>query len=139
MDLLPAGKSTASPGELLAHDRTRPVVDDFLEEYDLVVFDLPPAIVVADVGSFAHKLDAVVLLYRFGGVPGALLSSAVSHLRRAGVHLMGVIVNAVHVPRGARSYGYGYEYGSSYRDGHEPGSHNGRDVDAVTREYEVKS
>ena len=112
--ILPAGRCEASPGELLASDKALPVIDELLEDYDLVVFDLPPAVVVADVANFAGKLDAVLLLYRSGGVSGTLLASAVSRLRRAGVNLMGLIVNAVYVPRSSSGYGYGYGYGSSY-------------------------
>jgi capsular exopolysaccharide synthesis family protein len=111
LEVLPAGHCQGLPGELLAAAGSLPVLDELTAAYDLVVFDLPPAVVVADVASFAHKLDAVLLLYRAGGVSGRLLAAAVARLRQSDVKLMGVILNAVYVGHGPGGYGYGYGYG----------------------------
>lgn len=116
LSVIAAGDCKTEPGELLAGHRSLPVLGEFQDAFDLVVLDLPPAVVVADVANFAHKLDAVILLYRSGGVPGRVLTSAVSKLKQAEANVMGVIVNAVHIPRGpagygAAGYGYGYGYG----------------------------
>lgn len=114
LDIIPAGHCEARPGELLASDRAEPIIDELLEDYDMVVFDIPPAVVVADVANFANKLDAVMLLYRSGGVSGRLLEAVAKRMRKAGVNLMGVIVNAVVVRAVPGGYGYDYTYGYSY-------------------------
>ena len=111
LSILPAGNSTSSPGELLAGDRALEVIEELKKAYDLVVFDLPPAVVVADVANFASNLDALLLVYRAGKVPGRLLTGTVSRLHQAEVNLLGVIVNAVYVSRALGGYGYGYGYG----------------------------
>ena len=117
LDVIPAGRCEARPGELLASDRALPIIDEMMEEYDLVVFDIPPAVVVADVANFANKLDAVMLLYRSGGVSGRFLEATARRLRKAGVNLLGVIVNAVVVRRVPGGYGYGdYSYGYGYAE-----------------------
>ena len=114
VDVLPAGSCTGRPGELLASELAKPIIEQLTEEYDLVVFDLPPAVVVADVANFASKLDALILLYRSGGVDGRMVSATASRLRRAGVNLIGVIVNAVVIQ--STPGGYGYSYEESYHD-----------------------
>ncbi|HIL35934.1 MAG TPA: polysaccharide biosynthesis tyrosine autokinase [Planctomycetes bacterium] len=111
LTILPAGQTTTSPGELLASDRALATIDELKEAYDLVVFDLPPAVVVADVANFASNLDALLLIYRSGVVPGRVLTGAVTKLRQSEVNLLGVIINAVFVSRGTGGYGYGYGYG----------------------------
>jgi len=116
VDVLPAGKCSGRPGELLASDAALPVIDQLTAAYDLVVFDLPPAVVVADVANFAGKLDALLLLYRAGGVSGRLVEAATGRLRRSGVNLMGVILNAVVIQATSGGYGYGYGYSDSYGD-----------------------
>jgi capsular exopolysaccharide synthesis family protein len=113
LDILPAGKTSSSPGELLAGERAFEVVEELKASYDLIVFDLPPAVVVADVANFASNLDALLLVYRSGKVPGRLLTGAVNKLRQADVNVLGVIINAAYVSRalGRYGYGYGYKYG----------------------------
>jgi capsular exopolysaccharide synthesis family protein len=119
LDVLPAGRCRGRAGEVLASPNVGPLLESLSEDYDLVVFDLPPAVVVADVANFANQLDALVLLYRCGGVPGRLLESAADRLRKAGVNLVGVIFNAVvaHSGPGGYGYGYGYGYANSYGEG----------------------
>ncbi len=122
LDVIPAGRCEARPGELLASDRALPIIDEMMAEYDLVVFDIPPAVVVADVANFANKLDAVMLLYRSGGVSGRFLEATSKRLRKAGVNLMGVIVNAVVVRAVPGGYGYGeYSYGYGYSENSKRG------------------
>jgi capsular exopolysaccharide synthesis family protein len=108
LDILPAGKKSSSPGELLAGERALEVIEKLKASYDLIVFDLPPAVVVADVANFASNLDALLLVYRSGKVPGRLLTGAVNKLRQAEVNVPGVIINAVYVSRALGGYGYGY-------------------------------
>ena len=110
LSIMPAGKSASSPGELLAGDRALEVIDELKNAYDLIVFDLPPANVVADVANFASNLDALLLVYRAGKVPSRLLTATINRLQQAEVTLLGTILNAVCVSRIMGGYGYGYGY-----------------------------
>ena len=116
LNVITAGRCEARPGELLASSKAGDLVEEMRAEFDLVVFDLPPAVVVADVANFASRLDAVLMLYRSGGVPGKLLDSAAQRLRRSGMEPIGVIMNAVVVSRAPGGYGYGYGYSYEYGD-----------------------
>lgn len=116
LNVITAGRCEARPGELLASSKAGDLVEEMRAEFDLVVFDLPPAVVVADVANFASRLDAVLMLYRSGGVPGKLLGSAAQRLRRSGMEPIGVIMNAVVVSRAPGGYGYGYGYSYDYGD-----------------------
>ncbi|HED64093.1 MAG TPA: polysaccharide biosynthesis tyrosine autokinase [Planctomycetes bacterium] len=109
--VLCCGSWRGTPGEALSGERPAQLIDEFLAEYDVVLFDLPPAVVVADVEAFAHKLDAIVLLYRAGGVPREVFQAALRRLKTSRANLVGAILNAVRPTRaGSRSYyGYGYE------------------------------
>jgi len=118
LDLLIAGKAKSSPAELLDSKRLLALIDEWTAEYDVVVFDLPPALAVADVETVARKLDALILLYRDGGVSRKLVTTAVSRLRTSGAHLVGVLQNAVHSGRSRDGgyYGYGYGYGHEHEE-----------------------
>jgi capsular exopolysaccharide synthesis family protein len=113
LGVLTAGQLRGVAGDALNGARAAALLDELVASFDLVVFDLPPALSVADVETFAHRLDALLLLYRSGGVPAEALELALSRLRQAGAKLVGSILNAFRSDRaqGGDGYygGYGYE------------------------------
>jgi tyrosine-protein kinase Etk/Wzc len=130
LSVLTAGQIRGVAGDALNGARAGELLDELIEGFDLVVFDLPPALAVADVETFAHRLDALLLLYRAEGVPADAVRVAVTRLRQTGANLVGSILNAYRAERGlgGDSYygGYGYaEYGPSAAD-EEGGRGRGR-------------
>ena len=109
LDLLCAGKPHTSPADLLRSTRIAELIAEWRGRYDVVVFDLPPALAVADTEILARELDALLLVYRSGGVHRDALTTIVRKLTRAGSHVRGAVVNAVQPSRaGAASYYAGY-------------------------------
>lgn len=115
LDVITAGKQSAAPGDLLAGER----MDEFLAAvrgcYDLILFDLPAALAVADTESFASKLDAMVLLCRGRRLTRAVVRRAADRLRNAGANLIGSVLNAGRPHWTETRYGYDQEYGSRGR------------------------
>ncbi len=117
LSILSAGRHGGKPGDLLSKPTLGALVDEFQSEYDVVVFDLPPALVVADVETFAHKLDAMLLLYRCDGIPGDAVSASVTRLRQTGSNLVGTVLNAVRSEHGKGGAYYNSHYSYEYSDG----------------------
>ena len=112
LDILSAGVHRGKPGDLMASHDFGSFVDELEASYDVIVFDLPPALVVADVENLAHKLDALLLLYRCDGVPREAVRAAASRMRQTGCNLVGTVLNAVrpeHGKGGSYYHSY-YEY-----------------------------
>lgn len=109
--VIAAGRQPRSPGDLLAGESCERFVDEVRAQYDLVVFDVPPALAVADTESFVARLDAVVLLARSRRLTRTVLARAASRLRGAGAHMIGCVLNADRPNRTESRYGYGYGYG----------------------------
>ncbi|HGG58257.1 MAG TPA: polysaccharide biosynthesis tyrosine autokinase [Nannocystis exedens] len=109
LDVLTAGVHRGKPGDIIARPDFSELVDELEAEYDIVVFDLPPALVVADVENFAHKLDALLLLYRSDGVSRDAIRTASTRLRQTGCNLVGTILNAVR-PEHGKGGGYYHSY-----------------------------
>jgi capsular exopolysaccharide synthesis family protein len=116
LDVLVAGRSRQVSADLLGSDAMSELVDEWLAEYDLVVFDLPPALVVADVEVFAHRLDAIVLLYRAGGLPSRVVENTAKRMRASGAKIVGLVMNACRPEKakGAGAYGDYYKARSAY-------------------------
>lgn len=122
LTLITAGRQPRAPGDLLTSQRARDLIAELRGEFDLVVFDVPPALAVADIECLASHLDAVLLLTRSSRLSGEMIGHAVRKLRQVGANLLGAVLNAASTTRVGRGYGegygygYGYEYGGTYGD-----------------------
>lgn len=116
LHVISAGKQARSPGDLLTSRACDELIAELRAHYDLVVFDVPPALAVADTEGFASKLDATVLLCRSRKLTRAVIERTCERLRGAGANLIGCVLNADRPNRKEQRYGYGYGYGYVDRD-----------------------
>jgi polysaccharide biosynthesis transport protein len=116
--VLPAGDSPPDAAKLLSSERCRALcqVIRALPGYDVVLFDSPPALELADPVLLSEHLDGLVFLVGIQRVDRALPEQALRRIRASGVDVLGVVANYVQAPAGYgsryRGYGYGgYGYG----------------------------
>jgi capsular exopolysaccharide synthesis family protein len=103
-------------GELLGSPQMAALLRQVSGDYDLVVVDTPPAMIVADAFELGHMMDSAVLVVKWGSTPRHMVLDAARKLRLAGVPLDGAVMTQVDSRRYA-SYGQGplpYEYAKSY-------------------------
>lgn len=91
--LLPAGKATTDPLQVLTSDRARQIISASSEEYDWVVVDTAPLALLPDANVLADIVDAAVLVISAGRTPHDLVLKAVRLLGRE--RLLGVVLNGV--------------------------------------------
>lgn len=103
--LLAAGPAPPNPAELLASARMGEIVARLKAEADIVVFDSPPLLSVADSAGVAPMLDGVVMVVDSGRTRRGALAQAVEILDRAHATLWGVVLNKLKRPRGGDYYG----------------------------------
>lgn len=102
------GGSAANPAELLAMGTLPWLVGQFEEQYDLVLFDGPPVLGLADAPSIAAHVDATLFVVDSSKVNRRTIRAALRRLRLSRAALRGIILNRVEVQ--AFGYGYGYAY-----------------------------
>ncbi|MGZ9033979.1 MAG: GumC family protein, partial [Rhodospirillales bacterium] len=56
--VIPAGRVTTDPAELLASTQMRDLIDELAHEFELVILDSPPVIAVSDPRLLAPQVDA---------------------------------------------------------------------------------
>src|SRR5699024_3033727 len=64
LDVLPSGIVPPNPSELLDTERMDEIIEELKQQYDLVLFDLPPIVSVTDAQIMATKVDGVILVIR---------------------------------------------------------------------------
>jgi len=109
LNILTSGSLSTTPAEFLLSSETDVLLERLKENYDLVLFDSPPVLVVADSVILAPKTDGVIVVYRIGKVARDVLIRTKTQLIDSGASVKGVILN--NISRDAeRRYGYYYHY-----------------------------
>jgi succinoglycan biosynthesis transport protein ExoP len=114
LDVIPAGPKPPDPARLLNSSRCNEVVEEIrnLPGYDIVIFDTPPCLMLADPILLGEKLDGILFLVGLGKVSRDLAPQAARRIKATGVDVLGLICNQVTFP--TRLNDYGYEYGYYY-------------------------
>lgn len=121
--VLTAGRRPPDPTRLLSSVRMNQLVNDLATsgEFDLILYDTPPILGLADAALVAEHIDGLMLLVSLGGVDRGLPSEAIARIRSAGAQFLGVVSNAINEDGDTNSaYGYGnrYKYGYGYGYGY---------------------
>jgi Mrp family chromosome partitioning ATPase len=108
------GRLTTVPGPRLRGEKERFLRGDDLAAWlvaqrtvhDYVLLDAPPVLKFADGMMVGRLADGVALVAQSGRTPGAAIARAREGLERAGVRVLGVILNRVKdpIPPGLRPY-----------------------------------
>ena len=114
LDMISAGPKPPDPAKLLNSSRCQEVVDSIraLPDYDIVLWDAPPCLMLADPILLGEKLDGILFLVGLGKVSRDLAPQACRRIKASGVDVLGLICNQVNFP--SRLNDYGYEYGYYY-------------------------
>lgn len=130
-DFISSGPRPPDPAKLLNSSRCQEVIETIRSstDYDLVLFDSPPCLMLADPILLGEKLDGILFLVGLGKVSRRIAPQAVRRIKATGVDVLGMICNQVSFPTNLNDYGYEYGYyyyhGYSYTDGYKKEGING--------------
>ena len=106
--LLPAGSIPPNPAELLSSAQAHELWLELRAMADLVIFDSPPLLRVADGLDVATHVDAVVVTARHGQTKTHQVEAVARRLTQvAGQPSVGVVLNAEPGSKQEHAYGYG--------------------------------
>lgn len=114
LDLLPAGRGSNRPTELLDQLSRRETLQPLLDSYDLVIFDTPPAAIFPDALMLARCCHEMIYVCRYRTVKPAIIRKVLDRFHGTGISFLGVVLNQLPV-RKARRYGY-HGYGTQSAD-----------------------
>ena len=116
LDLLLAGPKVPDPARLLNSMRCREVMAQIrqLPNYDLILVDTPPCLLITDASMLGEQLDGMLFLVGLGKVRGDMAPQACRRIEAAGVDLLGTICNQQILPTRLNDYGHDYGYVHHY-------------------------
>ncbi len=127
LTMLPAGPRPPNPGELLSSKRMAELIDQWREEYDYVIVDSPPILMVSDALEVASRADDTIIVVRAGLTRRKAIARSFELLARSKIHVLGAIINDIDLNienfYTYSSRGYGYRYYGRKGEGAAYGKH----------------
>lgn len=105
LSVMTSGPKAPNPSELLSSQRMRRVIELLEQQYDFIIFDMPPLINVTDAQIISNQVDGVILSVKEGVTEKPLLTKAVNLLRQVDANVLGTVYIG-----SAPEAGYGYYY-----------------------------
>ena len=125
--MMPSGPIPSNPAEALTLPDMSEMLEQIRDEFDYVVLDTPPLLVVTDPSITASMVDGVVLTLRIRRKSKPNATESMNIMRAVGANVLGVVINnsdEAGASDGYRGYGY-YRYGRYTSRYYRRGSENG--------------
>jgi capsular exopolysaccharide synthesis family protein len=112
--LIAAGSVPPNPSELLVSNKMKKIIDTLIEKFDVIIFDAPPCLVVADALIMARIVDFNILVCAQNITKIEDLNKAKIAIENVGGKVAGVVLNKVQLTtkRYENSYYYGEKLSS---------------------------
>lgn len=113
LNVIAAGPMPPNPAELLGSEQMSNLIAEMVNDYDQVIFDGAPCLLVTDASALSTLVDGVILVVRAGANTYGIVQRSREMLSRIGAHVVGVVLNGVRAIAGGylrKNYDAFYEY-----------------------------
>ncbi|MFT7828724.1 CpsD/CapB family tyrosine-protein kinase [Priestia megaterium] len=107
LSVLTSGPIPPNPSELLASAQMAELLKEMKEQFDMIIFDTPPILAVADAQILANQVDGTILVVSSGKTEKDAALKSNELLSNAKGKLLGVVLNNRKVEEGNYYYYYG--------------------------------
>jgi len=116
--LLPSGTPPPNPADLIGSKRFDSLLEEAKTQFDLVIIDSPPVLMVTDAVILSTKADGTIIVVRSQKTTRPVLKRAVDVLSHSYGRKLGFVVNGMDTKSVEYYYSYGY-YGDNKYYGEE--------------------
>ncbi len=113
LSVITSGPLPPNPAELLGSETLRQLITEMTAEYDQVILDGSPVMLVSDACVLSTQVDGTILVVRAGSNSAGLVHRAVENLTRVGAHVLGFVLQGMRSTAGGylrKNYRSFYEY-----------------------------
>ena len=115
LDIIFSGKIPPNPAELLSNMRLADLIEEAKKEYDYIIIDSAPTLLVADTLLVSQLVDTTLYVIRAGFTPKKILEYSVGLSDKKKLKNMVYVINNIGVKD---VYGYNYRYSYKYNYGY---------------------
>ncbi len=111
--MMPSGNIPPNPSELLQSRKLNALLDEIEPNFDVIIFDGAPCLLVTDSTIISRVVDATILVASQNKTKMDDLKEAKRRIDHVGGHIAGVVLNRVKVSKAKYSEKYYYESNES--------------------------
>ncbi len=94
-DVIVAGFIPPNPSEILSSKRIGIILNHFRSQYDLIILDTPPILLVSDALSLKKYVDSLIFVVKYGFTTREMLKQSMQVFKVAGIKPMACIFNEI--------------------------------------------
>jgi polysaccharide biosynthesis transport protein len=107
LSIITAGPIPPDPTKLLSSEKMKRLMADFHHNFDLVIYDAPPALGLADASVLAPNTDGILVVVRLDKTESSLVKRTLDNFKTSRLNVLGIVSNG----EKANYSNYGY-YGT---------------------------
>lgn len=116
VDVINRGKAINNASIIFMSDKFKALIEGLRDEYDVILFDCPPVLLVSDYIHYSALSDMVIFVACIGVTRRSQLKDAFELMLRVNTNILGTVVTYKN-SSGKYSHGYGGYYTSKYYHG----------------------
>lgn len=93
LSVITSGPLPPDPPKLLSSERIKQLMEDFHNSFDLVIYDLPPLVGLADANLIAHHTDGILMVVKIDKTDSIILQKALDNLKISRLSVLGIVGN----------------------------------------------
>lgn len=110
LSIITSGPIPPDAPKLLSSGKMKKLMAQFQDTFDLVIYDAPPIVGLADTNYIAPQTDGVVMLVRMDKTDRFVFEQALTDMKNASIDVLGVVANGQH-GHSDNYYNYYYHQG----------------------------
>lgn len=114
VDIIPAGPIPPNPSELLGSVKMKAMLQKLEGDYDYILMDTPPSMLMTDAAVLGQYADGVILVVAHKKSTYEMVDDTVGNLKNAGTNLVGTVLTDVDMTKMRKGYSYKYKYHDYY-------------------------
>jgi len=110
IDILMGERSTTNAADFFSSERFREFIRTIRDEYDAIILDTPPVLMVPDARVLGQHADAIVYSVLWDKTSRSQVQEGLRLFRTVGLHVTGLVLSQID-PGKMKRYGYGARSG----------------------------
>ncbi|MBE9209033.1 polysaccharide biosynthesis tyrosine autokinase [Nostoc sp. LEGE 06077] len=93
LSVITSGPVPPDATKLLSSEKMKRLMTEFHNSFDLVIYDVPPLVGLADVSLLAPHTDGILIVVKIGKTQSLVLNRAVDNLKLSRLNILGIVGN----------------------------------------------